>query len=169
MKNLIILNLKKIQNRVAYEAFRFRIDSNDLMSVINERLANLCERTDISFQHESQFWGYINSMIRNSAINFYRGKKDISELDCIENHVIFSGSQKDIDLKLLTKKIITAIEFDLNSVDYRNVFIDLVAGLSYNEIAEINDIPIGTVKGIIHRIRKIANEKYRNIYEELIY
>jgi len=48
-------------------------------------------------------------------------------------------------------------------------FVDRINGLSYEEIAKIIDIPIGTVRSRLHRARNLMKEKLRDYAKKMGY
>jgi len=107
--------------------------------------------------------------MKNCYINKYRkNKKEPSKVD-YEDVQNFYDSIRDevVDPNDLEHKVFANLLDDdlmsaLNSLqdDYKTVVIlcDL-EGLSYEEIAEFLDVPIGTVRSRLHRGRKILQKK----------
>lgn len=107
-------------------------------------------------------------IMKNSYINKYR--KDIREYEVVDFDEIeefYTLEQAEISIEddvekkyfdnLLEDKVLTAI--DELPVDFRTVIILCdIEGLTYEEIAEILDIPIGTVRSRIHRARKVLQK-----------
>ncbi|WP_338762875.1 sigma-70 family RNA polymerase sigma factor [Bernardetia sp. ABR2-2B] len=111
-------------------------------------------------------------ILKNSFINNYRKKsKEPSKVDYqdVENYynsasVETSEMNHTVDLRTSTmqNKIGDEVTGALNSlpVDFRTVIIlcDL-EGFTYEEMAVILDIPIGTVRSRLHRARGVLKEK----------
>ncbi|MEM1137117.1 MAG: sigma-70 family RNA polymerase sigma factor, partial [Bacteroidota bacterium] len=108
---------------------------------------------------------------KNSFINDYRKKsKQPAKVDYQEVETYYNSENTDqnltIDLRSETmqNRIGDEVTNALNSlgVDFRIVIIlcDL-EGFTYEEMAKILDIPIGTVRSRLHRARNLLKEKLR--------
>lgn len=121
------------------------------------------------FERGTNCKAWLFRIMKNCYINKYRkNKKEPSKVD-YEDVQNFYDSIRDevIDPNDLEHKVFSNLLDDdlmsaLNSLqdDYKTVVIlcDL-EGLSYEEIAEFLDVPIGTVRSRLHRGRKILQKK----------
>ena len=121
-----------------------------------------------SFQQGTNLKAWLYRILTNTFINSYRSKKrrpDETELDEVEDLYLYrrlggleaaksNRSAEDEVLDLFTeddvKKAIEALPESFRIA----VLLADVEGFSYKEIAEIQDIPIGTVMSRLHRGRK---------------
>ena len=121
-----------------------------------------------SFQQGTNLKAWLYRILTNTFINTYRAKKrrpDESELDEIEDLYLYrrlggleaaqSGrSAEDEVMDLFTEGDVKAALESLPESFRMAVLLADVEGFSYKEIAEILDIPIGTVMSRLHRGRK---------------
>ena len=130
---------------------------------------------DITFLHINSFQKGTNAKawlfrkLKNSFINDYRKKsKQPTKVDYQEVETYYNSegtiSSATVDLRVDTVKDMIGDEITnaLNSleVDFRTVIIlcDL-EGFTYEEMAKILDIPIGTVRSRLHRGRNLLKNK----------
>ncbi len=121
-----------------------------------------------SFQEGTNLKAWLYKILTNTFINSYRAKKrrpEQTELDDVEELYLFrrlggleavaaSRSAEEEVLDHFTEaEVKTAVE-ELPEQFRLAVLLADVEGFSYKEIAEILDIPIGTVMSRLHRGRK---------------
>jgi len=124
-----------------------------------------------SYQQGTNAKAWLFKILKNSFINEYRRKtRQPNEVD-YEDFVTYHESDEaapvgDLDLRddlfrgLLGDEVTRALN-DL-PVDFRTVILLCdVEGFSYEEIAKIVDIPIGTVRSRLHRARNLLKENLR--------
>ena len=122
-----------------------------------------------SFLEGTNAKAWLYRILKNSFINDYRKKsKQPSKVDYQEVEQYYNSedtvSDATVDLRVESTKDMIGDEITnaLNSlaVDFRTVIIlcDL-EGFTYEEMAKILDIPIGTVRSRLHRARNLMREK----------
>lgn len=122
-----------------------------------------------SFLEGTNAKAWLYRILKNSFINDYRKKsKQPSKVDYQEVEQYYNSedtiSSATVDLRVESTKDMIGDEITnaLNSlaVDFRTVIIlcDL-EGFTYEEMAKILDIPIGTVRSRLHRARNLMREK----------
>jgi len=122
-----------------------------------------------SFLEGTNAKAWLYRILKNSFINDYRKKsKQPSKVDYQEVEQYYNSedtiSNATVDLRVESTKDMIGDEITnaLNSlaVDFRTVIIlcDL-EGFTYEEMAKILDIPIGTVRSRLHRARNLMREK----------
>lgn len=117
---------------------------------------------------------WLFTIMRNTLISQYRRRRkhaesvDISEVD---GFIVFdaiynpSPSERFFD-RLVDEEVTGAI--DSLSADYREIVVLAdVEDLTYEEIAEVVGIPIGTVKSRLHRARRMLQRKLYDYAVEL--
>jgi RNA polymerase sigma-70 factor, ECF subfamily len=120
------------------------------------------------FEEGTNLKAWLYRILTNTYINIYRAKQrrpTESELDEVEDLYLYrrlggleaaraSRSAEDELLDRLTEAEVKAAVEDLPEAFRLAVLLADVEGFSYKEIAEILDIPIGTVMSRLHRGRK---------------
>lgn len=124
------------------------------------------------FERGTNCKAWLFRIMKNCYINKYRkNKKEPSKVDYEDVQNFYDSIRDDVvDSNDLEHKVFSNLLDDdvmnaLNSLqdDYKTVVIlcDL-EGLSYEEIAEFLDVPIGTVRSRLHRGRKILQKKLQD-------
>ncbi len=149
-------------------AYRLTFDEDDSKDLVQDTYMKAFRFIN-SFQEGTNAKAWLYRILKNSFINDYRKKsKQPSKVDYqeVEQYYNSEDTAKDatVDLRLETTKDMIGDEISnaLNSlaIDFRTVIIlcDL-EGFTYEEMAKILDIPIGTVRSRLHRARNILREK----------
>lgn len=132
-----------------------------------------------SFERGTNAKAWLFKIMKNSFINDFRKKnKQPSKVDYqeVENIYNSEGTDENITVDLRTEtmqdKIGDEVTNAINSLgtDFRMVIIlcDL-EGFTYEEMAKILDIPVGTVRSRLHRARNILKEKLHNYAQSMGY
>ena len=149
-------------------AYRLTFDEDDAKDLVQDTYMK-AYRFINSFQEGTNAKAWLYRILKNSFINDYRKKsKQPAKVDYqeVEQYYNSEDTPKDatVDLRLETTKDMIGDEISnaLNSlaIDFRTVIIlcDL-EGFTYEEMAKILDIPIGTVRSRLHRARNLLREK----------
>ena len=121
-----------------------------------------------SFQEGTNLKAWLYRILTNTFINSYRAKKrrpDESDLDDVEDLYLYrrlggleaAETGRSAEDELLDHVTDTQVKEAIESLPEQfrvAVLLADVEGFSYKEIAEILDIPIGTVMSRLHRGRK---------------
>jgi RNA polymerase sigma-70 factor, ECF subfamily len=125
------------------------------------------------FQEGTNLKAWLYRILTNTYINMYRARKrrpEQTELEDVEDLYLYrrlggleaaaaGRSAEDELLDFFTEaEVVQAVE-DLPEQFRMAVLLADVEGFSYKEIAEILDIPIGTVMSRLHRGRKALQKK----------
>ena len=121
------------------------------------------------YQPDTNAKAWLFRILKNSFINNYRKNvrtPDQVEFDEIQDYYDLVRDQtKDIDDlrrqfddNLLSDEVVTAMD-SLNEEFRTIIILSDLEQLTYEEIAEILDIPLGTVRSRLHRARKAMQEK----------
>lgn len=132
-----------------------------------------------SFERGTNAKAWLFRILKNSFINDFRKKsKQPSKVDYQEVENYYNSDDVDekntVDLRVETLKDMMGDEVTnaLNAlaVDFRTVIIlcDL-EGFTYEEMAKILDIPIGTVRSRLHRARNLLKEKLSSYAQSMGY
>ena len=149
-------------------AFRLTFDEDDSKDLVQDTYLK-AYRFIRSFQQGTNAKAWLYRILKNSFINDFRKKsKEPSKVDYQEVENFYNSEDVDsnetVDLRIDAVKDMIGDEVSnaLNSlaVDFRTVIIlcDL-EGFTYEEMAKILDIPIGTVRSRLHRARNLLKEK----------
>lgn len=132
-----------------------------------------------SYQQGTNAKAWLFKILKNSYINEYRRKARTPAKVDLEDYVTFHDTDEaaqvgNLDLReeifegMLGDELTKAIN-DL-PIEFRTVILLCdVEGFSYEEIAKIVDIPIGTVRSRLHRARNLLKEKLRGYAKSLGY
>ncbi|MBW8049884.1 MAG: sigma-70 family RNA polymerase sigma factor [Cytophagales bacterium] len=162
-------------------AYRLTLDEDDSKDLVQETYYKAYRFID-SYQSGTNARAWLFRILKNSFINEFRKKIkqphkiDYNEIEANYNREAGDVFDKNIvvDLRIETVQDMIGDEITnaLNSldVDFRTVIIlcDL-EGFTYDEIAKILDIPIGTVRSRLHRARNILKEILKKYAKKMGY
>src|SRR3954447_21154179 len=126
-----------------------------------------------SFEEGTNLKAWLYRILTNTFINRYRQQKrrpDETDLDDVEDFYLYrrlggideariSKSAEDVMLELFTDDEVKDALESLPESFRMAVLLADVEGFAYKEIAEILDIPIGTVMSRLHRGRKALQKR----------
>ncbi|GAB4235034.1 MAG: sigma-70 family RNA polymerase sigma factor [Ekhidna sp.] len=149
-------------------AYRLTFDEDEAKDLVQDTYMKAFRFIN-SFQEGTNAKAWLYRILKNSFINDYRKKsKQPAKVDYQEVEQFYNSedtpSNATVDLRMETTKDMIGDEISnaLNSlaIDFRTVIIlcDL-EGFTYEEMAKILDIPIGTVRSRLHRARNLLREK----------
>ena len=159
-------------------AYRLTFDQDDAKDLVQDTFMK-AYRFINSFEKGTNAKAWLYRILKNSFINDFRkkskepGKVDYQEVENFYNSDNVDES-KTVDLRIDTVKDMMGDEVTnaLNAlaVDFRTVIIlcDL-EGFTYEEMAKILDIPIGTVRSRLHRARNLLKEKLKSYAHSMGY
>jgi RNA polymerase sigma-70 factor (ECF subfamily) len=139
---------------------RSREEAEDLAQEAIVRAYEAWERFD-----GSNFKAWILRIVTNLYINRYRQKQRTPQLGSLEDENAIeptAGEGEEPDRKLLDELVGAEVEEALGNVpeDFRlAVILSDVEGLTYQEIADITGVPIGTVRSRLARGRAILRKQ----------
>jgi RNA polymerase sigma-70 factor (ECF subfamily) len=159
-------------------AYKLTLDEDDANDLVQETYLKAFRFIE-SFQKGTNAKAWLFRILKNSFINNYRKKsKQPSKVDYQEVENFYNSDnvnrQMTTDLRVETVKDHMGDEIAnaLNAldVDFRTVIIlcDL-EGFKYDEMAEILDIPVGTVRSRLHRARNLLKEKLQEYASQMGY
>jgi len=149
-------------------AFRLTNDEDDANDLVQDTFLK-AYRFIQSFERGSNAKAWLFRILKNSFINNYRkNSKEPSQIDYEEAETFLntgiSSWSESIDLRdklfrgLVGDEITNAL--NLLPVDFKTVIILCdIEEFSYEEIAKITDIPVGTVRSRLHRARKLLKDQ----------
>src|SRR5437764_5487216 len=133
-----------------------------------------------SFQEGTNLKAWLYRILTNTFINSYRSRKrrpEQTELDDVEDLYLYrrlggleaAAAGRSAEEEVLDHFTETDVKEALESLPEQfrmAVLLADVEGFSYKEIAEILDVPIGTVMSRLHRGRKLPQKRLWNFAEE---
>jgi len=159
-------------------AFRLTHDEDDAKDLVQDTFLK-SYRFINSFQEGTNAKAWLFRILKNSFINDFRKKsKEPTKVDYQEVEGYYNSEKANsaitTDLRIDTIKDMMGDEISnaLNSlaVDFRTVIILCdVEGFTYEEMAKILDIPIGTVRSRLHRARNLLKEKLHSYAQSMGY
>jgi len=140
---------------------RDRADAEDLLQETYLKAYRAYAR----FEEGTNLRAWLFRILTNTYISTYRKRQrgpEITDVDDVEDLYLYrrltatglSRSAEDAALERLTAPEVLSALDDLPEQFRLAVLLSDVEGFSYKEIAEITDVPIGTVMSRIHRGRK---------------
>ena len=188
MKELKYTNREKVEvfdqefmphiNSMYNFAYRLTFDEDDSKDLVQDTYLKAYRFID-SFERGTNAKAWLFRILKNSFINDFRKKsKQPAKVDYQEVESYYNSDDVDVqitsDLRVdsLKDMIGDEISIALNAlaVDFRTVIIlcDL-EGFTYEEMAKILDIPIGTVRSRLHRARNLLKEKLQKYAHSMGY
>ena len=159
-------------------AFHLTYDDEDANDLVQDTYLKALRFID-SYQEGTNAKAWLFKILKNAFINEYRKKakqptkvdyEDIAAYQDEEDTAYSSylDLREEMFQNMMGDEVTTAI----NSlpVDFRTVILLCdIEGFTYEEIAKIIDIPIGTVRSRLHRARNMLKEILREYAEKLGY
>ncbi|MGB3466835.1 MAG: sigma-70 family RNA polymerase sigma factor [Cyclobacteriaceae bacterium] len=159
-------------------AYKLTFDEDDSKDLVQDTYMKAFRFIN-SFQKGTNSKAWLFRILKNSFINDFRKKsKQPVKVDYQEVENYYNSDNVDesktVDLRVETLKDMMGDEVTiaLNSlpIDFRTVIIlcDL-EGFTYEEMAKILDIPIGTVRSRLHRARNLLKQKLSSYAQSMGY
>ena len=158
-------------------ALRMTRNPADAEDVVQETYLKAYRAYD-TFKEGTNLKAWLYRILTNTYINRYRKQQrrpSEVELGELQDLYLFkrlgetSGAERSTEEAVLDSMVDTDIKAALESLPERfrmPVLLADVEGFSYKEIAEIIDVPIGTVMSRLHRGRKALQKKLWSLAEE---
>lgn len=159
-------------------AYKLTLDEDDAKDLVQDTYLK-AYRFINSFEQGTNAKAWLFKILKNSFINDFRKKtRQPAKVDYQEIENVYNSDDIDesitVDLRSETVQDLIGDEITnaINSlaVDFRTVIIlcDL-EGFTYEEMAKILDIPIGTVRSRLHRARSILKQKLSDYAKRMGY
>lgn len=151
-------------------AYRITFDEDDAKDLVQETYMKAFRFIN-SFQKGTNAKAWLFRILKNSFINEFRKKsKEPVKVDYQEVETYYNSEEagramvSDLRVEAIREMIGDEVSIALNAldVDFRTVIIlcDL-EGFTYEEMAKILDIPIGTVRSRLHRARNLLRDRLK--------
>ena len=169
------LLVSKYQRRLTRLLARFVKDEHEVNDVTQEALIK-AYRALPNFRGESAFYTWLYRIGINTAKNFLatNGKKMVISADVAnEEGEMFDLSDQLADdhtpeAEMMNREILQTVEAAVARLPEdlrRAITLREMEGLSYDEIAQIMDCPIGTVRSRIFRAREVIAKDMRTLLD----
>ena len=150
-------------------AFHLTYNDADADDLVQETFLKAFKYID-HYQAGTNAKAWLFKILKNGFINQYRKKSKAPNIVDYEDIIAFqdfddeSDQKKDNDLRveIFDNLIGDEVSLALNTlpVDFKTVILLCdIEGFTYEEIAKIIDIPVGTVRSRLHRARNLLKEK----------
>ena len=155
----------KYQSRLISTAFKFVKDVQIAEDIVQDSFIKAFNALE-SFREDSSFYTWIYRITVNTSKNFLVSKKrksellnsDLSEEASYEIEPVETYSPDDLLQATQLQKVITET-FDQLGEDTRTALtLRELDGLSYEQIADVVNCPVGTVRSRIFRGREVIDE-----------
>ncbi len=151
-------------------AYHITFNEDDAKDLVQETYLKAFRFID-SFKKGTNAKAWLFRILKNSFINEFRKRsKEPPKVDYQEVETYYNSEEinqpitSDLRVDAMKEKIGDEVSVALNSldIDFRTVIIlcDL-EGFTYEEMAKILDIPIGTVRSRLHRARNMLRDKLK--------
>jgi|SRR5210317_416608 RNA polymerase sigma-70 factor (ECF subfamily) len=151
-------------------AYRITFDEDDAKDLVQETYLKSFRFID-SFEKGTNAKAWLFRILKNSFINEFRKKnKEPVKINYQEVEAFYNTDEVNhmitinLQVEAVKEMIGDEVSIALNSleVDFRTVIILCdIEGFSYEEMALILDVPIGTIRSRLHRARNLLREKLR--------
>ena len=173
-KTAFDLLVRKYQHKVAKLVSRYVRDRREVEDVTQEAFIK-AYRAIGGFRGESAFYTWLYRIAVNTAKNYLESQSRRppgSDMEIEGAELIESGEglrdQATPERQMLTDEIATTVHrvLELLPPDLRTaITLREIEGMSYEEIAEVMDCPIGTVRSRIFRAREAIDQELRPLLE----
>lgn len=169
------LLVQKYQHRIAHLVSRYIRDPEEVEDVVQEAFIK-AYRGLANFRGESAFYTWLYRIAINTAKNHLvsAGRRvpdqgvDASEAEQYDSGTLLQEGDTP-ERQALTNEIEAAVYAAINSLPAElkeAITLRELEGLSYEEIAEVMDCPIGTVRSRIFRARETIDSRLRPLLDE---
>jgi RNA polymerase sigma-70 factor (ECF subfamily) len=173
-KTAFDLLVRKYQHKVAKLVSRYVRDRREVEDVTQEAFIK-AYRAIGGFRGESAFYTWLYRIAVNTAKNYLESQSRRppgSDMEIEGAELIESGEglrdQATPERQMLTNEIASTVHRVLEHLppDLRTaITLREIEGMSYEEIAEVMDCPIGTVRSRIFRAREAIDQELRPLLE----
>ena len=154
------------QDRLVFSVYKFLKDYELAQDIAQEAFVKAFKNIE-KFRGDSSFYTWIYRIAINTAKNFLSSKSrnseiyddEIMELKLSESAVTSENPENILEAEELRSMMMEAIQ-GLPDDIRTTLSLREFDGLSYEEIAEVQNCPIGTVRSRIHKGREILDKTF---------
>ena len=154
------------QDRLVYSVYKFLKDYELAQDIAQEAFVKAFKNIE-KFRGDSSFYTWIYRIAINTAKNFLSSKArssevyddEIMELKLSQSAVTTENPENILEAEELRTKMMEAIQ-SLPDDIRTTLSLREFDGLSYEEIAKVQNCPIGTVRSRIHKGREILDKTF---------
>ena len=163
--NAFLTDLLGIRPRLLNFAYRLTSDHDDAHDLLQDTTLKMLSNQS-KFVEQSNFKGWAMTIMKNLFINHYRkeSKKLMTDSDADSEAImdmVKSKETAETPESLMSKKEILYLVSQLPE-SIRSTFTLYLKGFAYQEIAERQDLPIGTVKSRIFIAKKRLQQELKD-------
>ena len=162
--------VERYQDRLFNAMVRILRSHDDARDVTQDAFVQACRKLS-SFRGEARFYSWLFRIAYNAAISHKRrthrrseSLETLNEVTGTETPDRHPDSRPSRRLEQSEQQAMILGALNELSDDYRTVLVlKDIEGVKYEQIAEIIDCPVGTVRSRIHRARSEMREKLRDL------
>ncbi len=163
----------RYQNRLFHSLVHMLGSASDAQDVAQEAFVLAFQKL-ITFRGESQFYSWLFRIAMNAAVNFRRKNRSLgSSLDAAKERIGTEpidgrgDTRPDQPLEQIeTQRLVRAALAQMTEEFRIPLIMAEMEEMKYEEIAELLNCPIGTVRSRIHRGRAELREKLRRLMKD---
>jgi RNA polymerase sigma factor (sigma-70 family) len=159
-------------------AFRLTLDEDDANDLVQDTYLKAYRFIE-SYEIGTNAKAWLYRILKNTFINEFRRKsKEPAKVDYQEVETFYNSD--DVEYEMTTDLRVESVQdligdevanaLNALPVDFRTAIILCdIEGFTYEEMAKILDIPIGTVRSRLHRARNMLKDKLKKYAKKLGY
>ncbi len=165
--------VERHQDRLCNTLFNVLGSTEDARDVAQESFVQAFNKLD-TFQGRSAFYTWLYRIAMNTAVTYRRKhRRGTISIEASRERIgsepvdARPDNQPDQQMEAAERQALVRTALSEISIEYRTVLVlKEMEGLKYEEIAEIVNCPIGTVRSRIHRARNDLRERLRILLKE---
>ncbi|MFO1019924.1 MAG: sigma-70 family RNA polymerase sigma factor [Planctomycetales bacterium] len=157
----------RYQDRLFHGLLRMLGSREDAQDIAQEAFVQAFQKLS-SFRGDSAFYSWLFRIAWNSAVSQRRRRKTTTSLESVREQAGVEATDRhpqarpEHPLELTERRQLVRRALDSLSEEYRTVLVlKEMEEMSYEEIAQILNCPIGTVRSRIHRGREELRERLK--------
>jgi RNA polymerase sigma-70 factor, ECF subfamily len=173
-KTAFDLLVRKYQHRIAAVVSRFVRDYGECQDVVQDSFIKAYKSLH-SFRGDSQFYTWMYRIAVNTAKNHLASRKrrpgaevELEDAEFIDGGIYVQNNDTP-EHELLREELAQVVSKALAQLPdeiRQAITLREMEGLSYEEIAEVMNSPVGTVRSRIFRAREAIDARLRPLYEQ---